>query len=139
MAEQTLRQLLRGLSPGISEGKFWVGTFPESQMMGLAGYLQYITCIYREKEGLTAVFQEEAKEELERYTEKKVEGPFALITLQVDSSLMAVGLLAKVTEALAREKIPVNAFSAYFHDHLLVPFEKKDEALAALKKLQKSA
>lgn len=139
MVEQNLRQLLRNLSPGLSEGKCWVGTFSESQVMGLSGYLQYIICIFREKEGLTAVFQEEVKGELERYTEKKIEGPFALITLQVDSRLMAVGLLAKVSETLAKEKIPANAFSAYFHDHLLVPYEKKDAALAELKKLQKSS
>jgi hypothetical protein len=134
-----LKQLLRSLSPSLSEEKYCIGTFSEGQMMGLANYLQYIICIFREKEGLTVVFEEIAKEQLERYTESKIEGPFALITLEVDSSLLSVGLLARVTDALANEKIPCNAFSAYNHDHLLVPYEKKEAALAALVKLQKSA
>jgi uncharacterized protein len=133
------RALLKNLSPSLAAGKYFVGTFPEAQMMGLASYLSYIICIFREEEGLTAVFRQEAKEELARYTEKKMEGPFALITLQVNSSLLTVGLLASVAGALAKEGIACNAFSAYHHDHLLVPYEKKDAALVALKKLQTSA
>jgi len=138
MADE-LKQLLRSLSPSLPDGKYCIGTFDEAQMMGLANYLQYIICIFREKEGLTAVFEEKAREQLSIYTEKKFEGPFALITLQANSPLLSVGLLAKVTGALAAEGIACNAFSAFHHDHLLVPFELREKALAALKKLQKSA
>jgi len=133
-----LQQLLRDLSPTLSDGKYFIGTFSESQMMGLANYLNYIICIFREQEGLTAVFEEKVREPLSIYTEKKIEGSFALITLGVQSPIMSVGLLARVTDALAKEKIPVNAFSAYHHDHLLVPYESRDQALATLKKLQKN-
>lgn len=138
MADE-LRALLSSLSPSLSEGKYFIATFPEAQMMGLANYLQHIICIFREKEGLSAVFGEAAREPLSIYTEKKIEGPFALITLEVNSSLLSVGLLARVSAALAKEGIACNAFSAYHHDHLLVPYEKRDQALAALKKLQKGA
>jgi hypothetical protein len=134
-----LKQLLRGLSPSLAEGKYFVGTFPEAQMVGLANYLQNIICIFREEEGLTAVFWEVVREPLSIYTEKKIEGPFALITLKANSSLMSVGLLARVSAALAKEGIACNAFSAFHHDHLLVPYESREKALAALKKLQKSA
>jgi len=78
---------------------------------------------------------EEVKEEMGEITDEKIEGPFALITLKVHSDLMAVGFLAKITEALAKEGISVNAFSAYFHDHLLVPYGKKEGALKTLKGL----
>ena len=134
-----IRALLKNLAPSLAEGKYLVGTFPEAQMMGLASYLSYIICIFREEEGITAVFREEAKESLALYTSKKMEGPFALITLKVVSPLQSIGLLARVTAALAKEGIACNAFSAYHHDHLLVPYEKKDAALSALKNLQKSA
>jgi hypothetical protein len=134
-----LQQLLRALSPALADGKYFVGTFPEAQMMGLANYLQYIICIFREEEGLTVVFEEKAKEALSIYTEKKIEGPFALITLGVQSQLLSVGLLARMTDALAREGIACNAFSAYHHDHLLVPYESRERALAALQRLQKPA
>ena len=138
MAEN-IGALLKSLSPALAEGKYFFGTFSEAQMMGLASYLSYIICIFRESEGLTAVFRQEAKEELARYTEKRMEGPFALITLQANSPLFSVGLLARVSGALEKEGIACNAFSAYHHDHLLVPFEKKEAALVALKNLQKSA
>ncbi|MCX6770236.1 MAG: ACT domain-containing protein [Candidatus Micrarchaeota archaeon] len=133
-----LSLLLRTLSPEADEKKYFIGTFGESQMMGLAKHLAHIVCIYREKEGLTAVFSEEIADDLARYTEIKMVGPFALITLQAISPLLLVGLLAKLTTALSKEGIPVNAYSAYYHDHLLVPFEMKDNALAVLKKLEKS-
>lgn len=131
-----IRILLRTLEPLLEDGKYCIGTFEEAQMMGIAGYLQYIVGIFREKEGITAIFSDEAKEALSVYTSTKIQGDFALITLSVVSPLLSVGLLARVTDALAKEKIPVNAFSGYYHDHLLVPYEKREKALAALRNLQ---
>jgi hypothetical protein len=56
----------------------------------------------------------------------------AWLTLTVQSSLEAVGLTAAVSERLARENIPCNVLAGYLHDHLLVPVERVDEAIAAL-------
>ena len=122
------------LLPALSGGKYFIGTFSEAQMIGLANYLSYIICIFREDEGLTAVFREEAKGELARYTEKKMEGPFALITFRAETSLQDVGVTAEFSTALARAKIPANVYAGYHHDHVLVPFELREAALAALKK-----
>ena len=55
-----------------------------------------------------------------------------LITLTVHSSLEAVGFLAVVTARLAEAGISVNAVSAFYHDHLFVPHDRADEALALL-------
>ena len=137
MAAQGPGYLLRRLSPSLADGKYCYASVDESQLMAVANYLGYIACIFREEEGLTLVFSDEIKDEMESISQVKLAGPFALITLKTNSDLMAVGLLAKVTAALAKEKIPANAFSAYHHDHLPVPYEKKDAALASLKKLQK--
>jgi len=126
------------MKPTLAKGKFYMASVDESELMALAGYVDYITDIFREKEGLSIVFSEEIKEEMGELTEKKIIGPFALITMNVYSDLMAVGFLAKITEALAKEKISMNAFSAYHHDHLLVPYDRKDDAMKALEKLQKS-
>ncbi len=139
MAPQDLRLLLKSLSPGLADGKYHYASVGESQLMAVANYLSYIVCICREEEGLTLVFSEEIKDEMASISQEKVAGPFALISLKANSSLFAVGFLAKITDALAREDIPANVFSGYCHDHLLVPYEKKDSALAALKKLQKLA
>ncbi len=138
MAGQDLQKLLKGANPRLSEGKHYVATVPEGQMMSLAGYLSYIAGIFREEEGLSVVFTEELLAIMESLSEKKIAGPFALITLRAESDLLAIGFLAAMTSSLAKEKIAANAFSAYYHDHLLVPYEKKDAALACLKKLQKT-
>ncbi|HEV2427737.1 MAG TPA: ACT domain-containing protein [Acidimicrobiales bacterium] len=59
----------------------------------------------------------------------------AWITLGVESSLGAVGLTAAVATALAERGISCNVLAGYHHDHLLVPSDRADEALAALEAL----
>ena len=123
------------LRPEVAEGRFFFGIFPESQLMGIAGYLNYFVAIVRENEGITAVFEEAAKEPLTAYTEKKFVGPFALITLTAATDLHAAGITAAVSSALAKEKIPANAFAGYYHDHLLVPYSSKEKAAKILSAL----
>jgi hypothetical protein len=131
-----LKELLKDMKPELIEGEYYISSIHGSLLMNVAGYLDSIVCIYREDEGLTVVGEQGIKELLEELSEEEVVGPFALITLNVHSDLMAVGFLAKITETLAEEKISVNAFSAYHHDHLLVPFDRKDDAMKVLRKLQ---
>jgi hypothetical protein len=131
-----LDELLKNMSASLKEEKYYFATVDESAMMNLSMYLEYIVCIYREEEGLSVVFQEDIQEEIDAMSEEKLVGPFALISLNVNSDLMSVGFLAKITEVLAKEKISVNAYSAYTHDHLFVPYERKEDALIALRKLQ---
>lgn len=54
------------------------------------------------------------------------------ITLQVHSSLAAVGLTAAVSAALAEVGISCNVVAGHHHDHLLVPFDRLDEAIHLL-------
>jgi hypothetical protein len=131
-----LKELLKNIKPELKKGKYFIASVDESQMMNLSMYLEYIICIFREEEGLSVVFQEDIQEEIDAMSEEKIAGPFALITLSVRSDLMAIGFLAKITEALSKERISVNAFSAFHHDHLLVPYERGKDAMGALEKLQ---
>ncbi len=63
-------------------------------------------------------------------------GPlFARITLQVHSDLEGVGLTAAVSSALAKAGIACNVIAAFHHDHLFVPWERRDEALGVLERL----
>ena len=57
---------------------------------------------------------------------------FKRITLNVHSSLAAVGFLARITEVLAAQGFSVNVVSAYYHDHLFI---QSDQAKAALETL----
>ena len=60
---------------------------------------------------------------------------WARITLTVHSSLAAVGLTAAVSAALAAEGIPANIVAAFHHDHIFVPWDRREEALAVLQRL----
>ncbi|WP_426286938.1 ACT domain-containing protein [Luteibacter sp. E-22] len=60
---------------------------------------------------------------------------WARITLRVQSSLTAVGMMAAVSAALAKRGIPCNPVSAFLHDHIFVPWDRRDDALDALSHL----
>jgi hypothetical protein len=82
----------------------------------------------RESEGLTLVIaREEADAQALPY-----DFVAAWITLTVHSALDAVGLTAAVARKLADAGIGCNVIAGFFHDHLLVPVERADEALTIL-------
>lgn len=60
----------------------------------------------------------------------------AWLTVEVHSALEAVGLTAAMSAVLADHGISCNVLAGYFHDHLLVPVERADEAIAALQSLR---
>jgi len=59
-------------------------------------------------------------------------GDWARISLTVHSDLAAVGLTAALSRALADAGISANVVAGYHHDHILVPWAHRHEALAAL-------
>ena len=85
--------------------------------------------IVREDEGITVVVEEEkAKEKGIKFI-----GPFRCITLNVHSSLYAVGLTAVIATELAKNNISANVIAGYYHDHVFVEEGKAEEALSVLK------
>jgi hypothetical protein len=50
----------------------------------------------------------------------------------VHSSLSAIGFLSVLTSRLAQAHISVNAVSAFYHDHLFVPWESRETAMKVL-------
>ena len=99
------------MSAHLIEGKYYIASVDESQIMGLSMYLEYILCIFREEEGLCVVFQDDIQEEIDAMSEHPLEGPCAVIAHD------------KEVEIKGRH------YSGYKHDYSLVEFEKKDEAL----------
>jgi uncharacterized protein len=63
------------------------------------------------------------------------DGGWALISLRLHSALEAVGLTATISGALARAGISANMIAGVRHDHLLVPWAKRDAAMAVLRGL----
>ncbi|MDX2378394.1 MAG: ACT domain-containing protein [Acidimicrobiia bacterium] len=56
----------------------------------------------------------------------------AWLTVQVYSSLEAVGLTAAMSARLTDQGIACNVLAGYHHDHILVPLARVDDATAAL-------
>lgn len=81
--------------------------------------------LIREDEGLTAIIAD-------------ADGAFARITLMVHSALDGVGLTAAVSGALAAAGIACNVVAGFHHDHLFVPWERREEALSLLQRLSQS-
>ena len=61
--------------------------------------------------------------------------PWARISLTVHSDLAAVGLTAAFATALGREGISCNVIAGMHHDHLFVPWDRRENAMAALRAL----
>ena len=86
---------------------------------------------FAEPEGLTLILtRESADEEGLSY-----EGTFRCISLQVQSSLKAVGLTAAVTGELAAHGISANVIAGYHHDHIFVPSRQAESALRLLENM----
>jgi len=82
--------------------------------------------LVREDEGLTSIHADP-------------DGEWARISLDVHSSLDAVGLTATLSSRLAKHGISANIVAAVNHDHLFVPWDRREDALAALDSLQEGA
>lgn len=83
---------------------------------------------YVEREGITVIIGKHLAD-LNNLT---YDLTFKRITLNVHSSMAAVGFLARITEVLAAQGFSVNVVSAYYHDHLFI---QSDQAKAALETL----
>jgi hypothetical protein len=131
--ECDLRTLLRSLSPVLREEKVVFCSFAGARY-GDHADLEPIAAI-QEAEGLTLVIPQ-AKADAHRLTYDSV---FCGITLQVHSSLDAVGLTAAIAHQLTAFNISANVIAGYFHDHIFVPCDQAETAIAALHTLASSS
>lgn len=67
------------------------------------------------------------------------EFPSRMITLNVHSSLEAVGFMARIATELAKHGMGVNPVAGFYHDHLFVPLGREQDALDILAKLAAEA
>ncbi|MDX2061661.1 MAG: ACT domain-containing protein [Bacteroidia bacterium] len=123
--EANLQRLLASLSPVLHEGAYvfcHVRVLP-TDVVPIA--------LFREAEGISLVLPLVQAQALHL----PYDGVFAWITLEVYSSLFAVGMTAAVAHALAEVGICANVVSAFHHDHVFVPYTRGDEAVGVLKRL----
>ena len=91
------------------------------------------TCLglFHEREGVTLIMSSAEATRLGTSTD----GQWAHITLTVHSSLSAVGFLARIATALAAAGISLNPVAGFYHDHLFVPWARRQQALDVLERL----
>ncbi|RJT39738.1 ACT domain-containing protein [Mesorhizobium waimense] len=126
--ETDLKKLLATMTPELLAGFHVFVTLPPG--MPVPGTLEPVM-MFREREGTTLIVLED---------EAKAAGldavfPCRMITLNIHSSLEAVGFLAAITAQLASAGMGVNPVSAFYHDHLFVPAELAEEAMELLRQL----
>ncbi len=125
--EMNLGELLRTLTAQLVEGVYVFATLPDGSVP------ESITTrmVFREAEGTTLILR---KTEAETFG-LDYEFPCRMITLNVHSSLEAVGFIARIASELAKHDMGVNPVSGFFHDHLFVPDGREHDAMRILEKI----
>lgn len=136
--EEDLNTLLKSMSPSLEDETYIFGHIPrDSETASSQAYIhdlvikKQISMIFWEEEGWSLIVSEKGIA-----TEFDIKPIFRCkkITLNVHSSLDAVGFLAAITTRLTQLRIGVNPVSGYFHDHLFVPVGKEGAVMEALEK-----
>jgi uncharacterized protein len=124
-AETDLAVLLGTMSPQLHGGSY---VFVRAE--GDEGLEDAIVTV-AELEGRTLVLPRERAEALGL----SFDFVASWITLGVHSALQAVGLTAAIATALAQEGISANVVAGYYHDHVFVPEDRRDDAMRVLRSL----
>lgn len=120
-----LNTLLKSMNPELKQGEYIFCCLAG----GLADYVHLNPLAsYVEEEGLTLILNADTADKASITYEAK----YNLITLNVHSSLEAVGLTAAVSAKLTEHNISANVVAAFYHDHIFVQTDKAQAAMKAL-------
>ena len=115
--ELDLSRLLQSLRPRLYPQRYTFAVTVDSTLR------EGQFALVREDEGLTSIHPDD-------------DGQWARISLNVHSSLEAVGLTGVISSSLAKKGISANIVAGRLHDHLFVPWDRREEALAVLRGLE---
>jgi len=127
--EKNLALLLKSLSPQLLDEEYVFCSF-KSARYGDYSVLKPIASI-QEAEGLTLIVPRKSADEMSLAYESVFRG----ITLNVHSSLDAIGLTAAFSDILTQRGISANVIAGYYHDHIFVQREVAHRAIEALNEL----
>lgn len=123
--EKDLKTLLQNMKPVLNSGEY---VFCKVESLSEIPDLEKLLFFFRETEAVTVVLETSVADEWElEYSYIS-----SWITLNVHSSLEAVGLTAAFASALKHENISCNVVAAYYHDHIFVAKEDAEKAMSAL-------
>lgn len=137
--ETSLSKLLQTLKVTLHPETYTFITLPPT-FTGQVDFNPNVQMLFRESaEGSTTlILKGGSLEQLQTYTDSGAEissVKWRMLTLNVHSSLEAVGFMAVVSKVLAERGVSCNVVAGWFHDHVFVQREKADEAVEALKRL----
>lgn len=124
-----LDTLLARMEPKLNPGRFAFASLPDDVQLDP----NTIVASIREPEGLSVILPEQQAIELGL----PIAFVAAWITLTVHSDLTAVGLTAAFSKALAQIGVSCNVVAGVYHDHIFVPVEQAQQAMDALRALQR--
>lgn len=125
--ETDLRKILRALQPVLNEGEYVFCTVEGLDQVDVSR----VVYIFKEQEGYTVVLEKR----LADFYKLKYSFVASWITLDVHSSLEAVGLTATFSAALAKSEVSCNVVAAAFHDHIFVNVNDVTKAMKILNQL----
>lgn len=129
--ESNLESLLKNMKPKAVLGEYVFCSIQESQLEDLEDPLM----VFRESEGPTVIVTKAVAER----NDFPFDSTWGLVSLSIHSNLEAVGFLAAITNHLAESGISVNVVSAFYHDHLFIPYQRVDEVVSLLTALSNSS
>ena len=129
--ESDLNTLLSEMTATLADEVFVFATLPSRKMPeGLDPLM-----VYQEAEGTTLIL---TQSEAVRH-DIPHEFPCRRITLNVHSALEAVGFIARIASELAKASMGVNPVAGFYHDHLFVPADRAEDAMAILLDISQNA
>jgi hypothetical protein len=111
------------LRPQLHPGQYVFVTVPEGVPLGVAPVVTVV-----EPEGLTLVLPQDDAD----HAGLAYDYVAAWITLGVQTTLDELGITAAFSARLADAGISCNVVAGFHHDHLFVPNDRADEAVALL-------
>ena len=122
--EKNISKLIKDMSPKLNKGAYVFCALKKLDAIDRKDTL----CEFKEKEGTTIVIEQKKADALNL----KYNYVASWITLQVHSSLEAVGLTALFSKELAKHNISCNVIAGYYHDHIFVNKKDADNAMNVL-------
>jgi len=128
--ETNISALAKGMSPTLKKGEYVFCTLKDADSITSEDTI----CEFKEPEGLSIVIEKQKADRLglEYYL------VFSWITLNIHSSLDAVGFTALFSTELAKHHISCNVIAGFYHDHIFVNKKDSHKAMQVLTNLSKN-